>query len=137
MKGKFIAAGGALATAVALCALAAPAEAAIERCDLGVRDRTHWLAIDPWGVYAGKRKAKACERHRFRYDFDAFDDVDDEADADVLDDDASASDEEELDEADARPHWSRWGHRGFGNRYGAARYGSWNGYNGPGPWYGR
>ncbi|MFG1701005.1 hypothetical protein [Nonomuraea sp. NPDC049309] len=135
MKGKLIAAGGALATAVALGAMAAPAEAAIRRCDLGIGDRTQWLSIDPWGVHAGKRKAKACERRRvfhdrFVRDFQAFGD-----DADELDDAASGDDElddENFEEADARPHWSAWGHRGFG----AARYGNWNGYNWPGPSYG-
>ncbi|GAB2955375.1 hypothetical protein ACFMQL_01205 [Nonomuraea fastidiosa] len=135
MKGKLIAAGGALATAAALCAMATPAQA-IERCDLGISDRTHTLRIDPWGVYAGKRKAKACHRKRVHHDrFDrGSDDLGDEFDEDLGDDEAV--EDEDLDQADERPHWSFWGHRGFDNGYGAARYGNWNGYNWPGPWYG-
>ncbi|MEV4174345.1 hypothetical protein [Nonomuraea sp. NPDC049709] len=64
MKGKLIAAGGALATAATFIAMATPASAGTAHCDLSVADMTHSLRIDAWGVFAGRREADACQGKR-------------------------------------------------------------------------
>ncbi|TYB52967.1 hypothetical protein FXF51_50220 [Nonomuraea sp. PA05] len=61
MKRTLIAAGGALATAAALVALAGPAAAVPSYCNLSLSDASRSVGIDVWGVFAGQREADACE----------------------------------------------------------------------------
>ncbi|GAA4957896.1 hypothetical protein HD597_001888 [Nonomuraea thailandensis] len=73
MKITLIAAGGALATAAALVVLATPATAVQADCNLSLGDATRSLGIDAWGVYAGKRDAKACESDHVARDKQEYD----------------------------------------------------------------
>ncbi|HEX4817152.1 MAG TPA: hypothetical protein VFV66_30795 [Nonomuraea sp.] len=111
MKVNLIVAGGALIAAFGVAGMAAPVSADSTKCDLSVGDSTNTLGIDRWGVYAGRRDAKACKKkddHRHHHHWNRND----------------AYDDDDYDDAD-------YGDADYGHPYGPP----WGGY--PGSWFGR